>query len=157
MKNELVRMSISIPEDLLGELDAYTQRRGVLKNRSEAIRDLIRDALVKEQVEDPDALVFATVTMAFDHHVNDLRDKLDDIQHANNDIVLASLHIHINDTYCLETIVLKGPAALVKQLANSLLGTKGVFNGDIVVTVVPDGSSHPHGHVYPKTHKHDEL
>lgn len=67
--SELVRFSVAMPEDLMDELDRYTARRGVAKNRSEAIRDLVRGALSPEQVEDPEFRVpSGTLTMVFNHH-----------------------------------------------------------------------------------------
>ena len=154
MGSDLVRFSVAMPADLLGELDAYTQRRGTLKNRSEAVRDLVRSALVEETIEDPNATVFGTLTMVFDHHTNDLRDKLDDIQHAHCDEIVSSLHVHADAHNCLEVIVMKGRSCVIHEIADALLGTKGVLNGDLVVTTVGSEHEHPHDHHHPHTHTH---
>lgn len=138
MNDELSRISVTIPGSLLDDLDAYVARRGTAANRSEAIRDLVRGALVREHSNDPEGVVFGIVCMVFDHHVHDLRDKLDDIQHSHTDVVISSTHIHANEHYCLETIILKGKSSLVKSLSDALLGTKGVLNGDLIVTTIPE-------------------
>lgn len=91
----------------------------------------MRDALVRERSDDPEGMVF-------DHHVHDLRDKLDNTQHSHTDVVISSTHIHANERYCLETIILKGKSSLVKSLSNTLLGTKGVLNGDLIITTIPE-------------------
>lgn len=144
MNDELSRISVTIPSNLLGELDSYVARRGLATNRSEAMRDLVRAALVKERSDDPEEMVFGVVSMVFDHHVHDLRDKLDDIQHAHTDAVVASTHVHASEHYCLETIILKGRSELVRSIADALLGTKGVLNGGLTVTIIPDSKEHTH-------------
>ncbi len=173
MSSDLTRISITMPEELLATLDDYASRRGIAKNRSEVVRDLVRDALVKEKTEESDAFIFATLTMVFDHHTNDLRDKLDDIQHAHFDEIISSMHVHVDEHNCLETIVMKGRSSVLRGIADSLLGTKGVLNGDLIVTVVGDGHadgahggaagahSHANGehaacsHAHPHTHSHE--
>lgn len=152
MGSELVRFSVAMPSDLLAELDAYTQRRGAVSNRSEAVRDLVRSALVKETIEEPDAQVFATLTMVFDHHASDLRDKLDNIQHAHCSEIVSSMHVHVDECNCLEVIIMHGKSSTIHEIADALLGTKGVLNGDLVTTVV--GGEHEHAHHHPHTHTH---
>lgn len=155
MSSDLTRISITMPEELLATLDDYASRRGILKNRSEVVRDLVREALVKEKTEEPDTFIFATLTMVFDHHTNDLRDKLDDIQHAHFDEIISSMHVHVDEHNCLETIVMKGRSSVLRGIADSLLGTKGVLNGDLIVTVVGDARSHPHEHSHSHAHPHE--
>ncbi len=151
MSSELVRFSISIPEDLLMELDEYSNRRGPCKNRSETVRDMIRETLVKDRIESPDAQVMATLTMVFDHHTNDLRDKLDDIQHAHAHEIVAVMHVHVDEHNCLETVIMRGRSAEIREIADALLGTKGVFNGDLMITTIGESHNHPHGH------RHDDA
>ena len=161
-----------MPKDLMTALDAYTARRGTAKNRSEAIRDLVREALVDEQVEDTLTEVAATLTTVFDHHHSDLRDKLDDIQHEHFENVVSTLHVHLDEHSCMEVIVLRGESWLVRTIANAILGTKGVLHGQLVVTTVSDPAEHgghddthavsdhhaphthtdAHGHTYVHTH-----
>ena len=153
--SELTRFSVAMPADLMEELDRYTARRGVAKNRSEAIRDLVRSALVDETVEDPDAQIFGTLTMVFDHHANDLRDKLDSIQHAHCSEVVSSMHVHVDEHNCLEVIIMKGASSVVRGISDALLGTKGVLHGKLVVTAIaPEGHTHEHEHAHEHTHEH---
>lgn len=134
--SDLVRFSVAMPQDLLQTLDEYTYRRGTAKNRSEAIRDLVRDQLVKDEVEEPDAQVVGTLTMVFNHHEGDLRDKLDHIQHKHCDTFISSLHVHLDQHTCLEVVLMRGKSELVRRLSDLLLGTKGVTHGNLVVTTV---------------------
>lgn len=106
--SELMRFSVAMPEDLMDELDRYTARRGIAKNRSEAIRDLVRGALIEEEVEDPESSIFGTLTMVFNHHSNDLRDKLDAIQHEHVDEIVSTVHVHLDEENCLEVVLMRG-------------------------------------------------
>ena len=81
MSNDLVRFSVAMPEGLLMEFDQLVARRGLAKNRSEVVRDLVRDALVEEECATPGGLVMGTLTIIYDHHSNDLQEKLHTIQH----------------------------------------------------------------------------
>lgn len=137
LQEPAVRLFCLQVQKLLDDLDAYVAGRGMAANRSEAVRDLVRSALVREHSDDPEGMVFGVVCMVFDHHVHDLRDKLDDIRHSHTDVVVSSTHIHASEHYCLETIILRGKSKLVRDIADALLGTKGVLNGDLVVTMIP--------------------
>ena len=134
--SDLVRFSVTMPQDLLQTLDDYTKRRGTANNRSEAIRDLVRDQLVKDEVEEPDAEVVGTLTMVFNHHEGDLRDKLDHIQHEHCSTFISSLHVHLDQHTCLEVVLMRDKSELVRRLSDLLLGTKGVTHGNLVVTTV---------------------
>jgi len=130
----LVRFGVAMDEDLLGRFDELVARRGVSTNRSEAVRDLVRDALVDEQWEAPDEEIVGTVTMVFDHHANDLAEKLDSLQHAHHDKVVSSMHVHLDAHNCLEVIVVRGASGEIRGIAEALLGTKGVKHGKLVTT-----------------------
>lgn len=129
-----MRFSVAMPEDLLVRFDRLVARRGLAKNRSEVIRDLVRDALVEEECATPGVEVMGTLTIVFDHHASDLQEKLHSIQHSHCGNIVSSMHVHIDAHMCLEVIVLKGEAGLVQDIANLILGTKGVQNGRLVVT-----------------------
>ena len=131
---KLVRFGIAMDEDLLGRFDELVARRGIAANRSEAVRDLVRDALVDEQWEAPDEEIVGTITMVFDHHANDLAEKLDSLQHANHDKVVSSMHVHLDAHNCLEVIVVRGANGAIRSIAEALLGTKGVKHGKLVTT-----------------------
>lgn len=131
---DLVRFGVAMDEDLLVAFDDLVARRGVAANRSEAIRDLVRDALVDAEWESSSAEIVGTVTMVFDHHANDLSERLDAIQHAHHDRVISTLHVHLDAHNCLEVLVVRGTSAVVRHIADSLLGTKGVKHGKLVTT-----------------------
>lgn len=143
--SELVRFSVAMPEELMEELDRYTARRGIAKNRSEAIRDLVRGALVEEEVEDPESQIFGTLTMVFNHHSNDLRDKLDSIQHEHVHEIVSTVHVHLDEENCLEVVLMRGQSKVIRSIADALLGTKGVMHGKLVVTTTGPAHAHDHG------------
>jgi CopG family nickel-responsive transcriptional regulator len=138
---DLARFSITMEADLLGRFDALVASRGTKTNRSEAVRDLVRDALVENAVEDPDAIIAGTITMVFDHHESDLSDKLNTIQHQYIHEIVSTVHVHLDSRHCLEVIVLRGASAKIRAIANTLLGTKGVKHGKLVTTTTGDGKS----------------
>jgi CopG family nickel-responsive transcriptional regulator len=152
--SELVRFTVAMPEDLLDALDTYTARRGTAHNRSEAIRDLVRGALVEEEVEDPESRIFGTLTMVFNHHSNDLRDKLDAIQHEHVEEIVSTVHVHLDEENCLEVVLMRGQSRTIRSIADTLLGTKGVMHGKLVVTTTDAPHAHSHDHAHGHVHEH---
>ena len=131
---ELARFGISIEQRLLVSFDQMITDKGY-DNRSEAIRDMIRNALVEEQVNRGDETpTVGTVTLVYDHHTRDLADKLTGHQHSHHDAIVSTLHVHLDVHHCLEVVVVRGTAAQVKRLADELIGTKGVKHGKLVLT-----------------------
>ena len=129
-----MRFSVAMPEELLMRFDQLVARRGLAKNRSEVVRDLVRDALVEDECATPGAEVVGTLTIVFNHHASDLQEKLHAIQHEFFDMIICSTHVHLDQHNCLEAIVLRGETGLVQDVANMILGTKGVKNGRLVLT-----------------------
>jgi CopG family nickel-responsive transcriptional regulator len=132
--SDLVRFSVAIPEDLLVQFDNLVARRGLAKNRSEVIRDLIRDALVDEEWDDPIQEIVGTLTIVFNHHASDLQNKLDQIQHSHHERIISAMHIHLDAHNCLEVIVLRGRSDEIRGIAESILGVKGVKHGRLTTT-----------------------
>jgi CopG family nickel-responsive transcriptional regulator len=130
----LARFSVAMDEDLLARFDDLVARRGSAVNRSEAVRDLVRDALVDAEWEDSSEEIVGTITMVFDHHASDLQGKLDSLQHAHHERIVSSMHVHLDAHNCLEVIVVKGTSSQVRAIADGLLGTKGVKHGKLVST-----------------------
>ena len=155
--SEIVRFSVTMPEDLMEQLDEYAARRGTSKNRSETIRDLVRDALVDEEVEAPDTQIFGTLTMVFNHHAGDVRDRLDGIQHEHIDEIISTMHVHVDAENCLEVILMRGRSATVRAIADALLGTKGVMHGNLDVTTVGSHAAHGYTHAHEHGHEHDHA
>ena len=131
---ELVRFSVAMPEELLMRFDALVGRRGVAKNRSEMVRDLVREALIEEEAALPGTEVMGTLTIVFDHHASDLQETLHSIQHANLGLIVSTTHVHLDERNCLEAIILRGETFEVHEVANRILGAKGVKNGGLVIT-----------------------
>ena len=127
--NKLVRFGISLGEDLLDRFDALVAERGYA-SRSEAFRDLIRGSLVEEEWR-TGGEVAGAVTLVYDHNKKDLVSRLTDIQHDAHDLILSTQHIHLDHDHCLEIIAVRGHAADVRRLADSLRSVKGVLQGTV--------------------------
>jgi CopG family transcriptional regulator, nickel-responsive regulator len=130
---ELTRIGVAIGSDLLARFDRFLENQGYT-NRSEALRDLMRDRLVAAAVEDPEAPVVGTVTLIYDHHSRLLPDKLMDLQHDHHDLIISTTHAHLDHHTCLEVVVVKGPSKRVQKLSDLLIGAKGVHHWRLVMT-----------------------
>jgi len=131
--SELTRVSISLESALLDAFDRVIAAKGYA-NRSEAIRDLIRDKLVQEEAAEAKGEQVAVVAMVYDHHARDLAGKLIDKQHHHHDVVVSTLHVHLGERHCLEVTILRGPAKEVRHLGDDLLATRGVLHGQVMLT-----------------------
>jgi len=129
----VTRFGVSLEEHLLAQFDRLIARRGYT-NRSEAIRDLIRESLVREQWELGSDEVVGTLTLVYNHEVRDLTDKLTDLQHAHYKAIVSGLHVHLDPHHCLEVLVLRGRAKELKAIADRLIGTRGVKHGTFSAT-----------------------
>ncbi len=148
---QLSRTGVSLDEDLLKEFDQLITRRGY-ENRSEAIRDLIREALLADNVTSNKPVV-GTLTLVYDHHVPNLSQKLTEAQHTAGAMILAATHVHLDHNYCLEVIIMKGRSAALQDLANRMLAMRGVELGKLVLTTSgKDLKSGKHSHTHPHTH-----
>jgi CopG family nickel-responsive transcriptional regulator len=142
---QLSRTGVSLDEELLKVFDQLIAKRGYA-NRSEAFRDLIREALLADQVGSNNPVV-GTLTLVYDHHVPNLAQKLTEVQHAAGAMVLAATHVHLDHHYCLEVIILKGRSKSLQEVADRMLALRGVELGKLVLTT--SGASltkAPHAH-----------
>lgn len=130
---KLARFGVSLNEDLLTPFDALCRRKSYT-NRSEAIRDLIRQALIQDSWKRNEGEVAGTLTLVYDHHSNDLARRLMDVQHEHYTVVVTSLHVHLDHHNCLEVLVLRGRADQVGTLADRLIACNGVKHGVFVPT-----------------------
>ncbi len=130
---DLVRFGVSIPDDLLDKFDVLIAEKGYT-NRSEAIRDLIRDRLVEDEWSASEHEVVGTVTVVYNHEQSDLAQKLTQIQHRQHELVISSLHVHLDQHNCLEVLVLRGRSDDVKKVGQLLISTRGVKHGKITTT-----------------------
>jgi CopG family nickel-responsive transcriptional regulator len=136
---------VSIDSELLQRFDHFIAGKGY-ENRSEAFRDLIRDRLVGSAVIAPNALVVGTITLIYDHHTRLLSEKLTELQHQNHEVIISTLHAHLDHETCLEVIVLHGKSREVQTLADRLISTKGVQHGRLVMSSTEVVTHHPHRH-----------
>ena len=130
--SDIVRFSVSVEGDLLELFDKYCQQEQ-FATRSEAVRQLIRDMLMRRAWESGVQEVAGSLTLIFDHHRSQLRDQLVQLQHDNTDLIVATLHAHLSHDVCMEVIVLRGPAAKLQQIASRLKGLKGIYKGELVM------------------------
>lgn len=139
------RVTISLEETLLADFDRYMARKGY-QNRSEAIRDLVRDRLEADDAADAAGYSVGCVSYVYDHHQRDLAQRLTNAQHGHHDFVLSALHVHLDHENCLEVTLLRGPTGALKAFAESLIAETGVRHGHIHLTAVEVAESR-HRHV----------
>ena len=128
----VVRLSFSIEAPLLERLEELV-REGHYANRSEFIRDMIRDRLVRQEWERDEEAV-GTITLVFNHHTRGLGDRLTDVQHDFHEVILATTHIHLDKDLCAETVVVRGRAHQIKTLADRLRQFKGVLHATLSIS-----------------------
>lgn len=136
----LERFGVSMEDDLLARFDALIRERGYA-SRSEAIRDLVRQELIREEWKDPEADVVGTVTVVYEHHEHELANTLAELQHQYYGSIVCSTHIHLDPHNCLEVVVLRGPAGRIRTIANVLASTRGVKHGGLVCSTTGQGLS----------------
>ena len=129
---KLIRFGISLPEDLSRRFDRLLKRKNY-PNRSEAIRDLIRNSLIEEEIE-RDAIVVGVLNLLYNHHKRELQEKLTIFQHDNHHMFISTTHVHLDHDNCLEVILLKGKAGEIKTLADQMIAIKGIKHGQVYLT-----------------------
>lgn len=132
-EGDLVRFGVSIPAGLLERFDALIAARSYT-NRSEAIRDLIRERLVDLQAESGGMEVVGSLVVVYDHQTRALGDRMTEMQHESGHVVVSTLHVHLDHRNCLEVLALKGSGGSVRRLADRILSLKGVKHGKLVIT-----------------------
>jgi CopG family nickel-responsive transcriptional regulator len=128
--SETVRFGVSLPLRLLDQFDRLLKKLGY-DNRSEAVRDLIRQKLVEEEWEAPDRETFAAALLVYDHHRMSLPARLTELQHESLANIIGSLHVHIDKDNCLEIVVMKGKGKQLRSLGEKMISLKGVNYGTI--------------------------
>ena len=128
--SDTVRFGVSLSMDLLDRFDALIRRMGY-DNRSEAIRDLIREKLVQEEWEAPAGETFGAVLLVYDHENMSLDSRLTDLEHEHLEHIVSSLHIHIDQHNCLELVVLRGAGPDVRSVGEKLVSMRGIKYGKL--------------------------
>jgi len=127
---QIERIGVSLEKKLLADFDRLIVQKGY-QNRSEAIRDLIREQLNSQQLSNPKAQAIASVCLVYNHHLTRLMEKLTSLQHSHLLQAICSMHVHLNEADCMEIIVLRGPAGEINKVAENMLSQKGVKLGRI--------------------------
>lgn len=126
------RFAVSLDRELLNKFDRVIEKQGY-NNRSEAIRDLIRDKLVTQDWDDKEETV-GTITLIFNHHLYSLSEDITSKQHEHHALIISSMHLHLDHDNCLEIIAVKGKGNKIRELADSLISIKGVKHGKLTLT-----------------------
>ena len=147
------RFTISLDEALAQQFDALIAARGY-SSRSEAVRDLIRGAIEGDRQRDPPSgHCVGNLSYVFNHHQRELAERLTGLQHEHHDLTVAAMHSHLDHENCLESVILKGPTAAVRQFADALMAQSGVRHGQLNVIVLEAEHHHAHdAHGAPHVH-----
>lgn len=127
------RFSVSLPQGLAQDLDRMVRAKGY-DNRSLAIADMVRDQLVEHRQQVGDGEIAGTITLVYDHHKPHLQDVLTDLQHDHHELIISTLHVHLDHHNCLEVLVVRGRAGAVRKIADALIAAKGVKHGKLTIT-----------------------
>lgn len=127
-----VRFAVSLDSKLLDNFDRVIAKQGY-NNRSEAVRDLIRDKLVTQDWDEKEETV-GTITLIFNHHLYSLSEDITSKQHEHHSLIISSMHLHLDHDNCLEIIAVKGKGNKIRELADSLISMKGVKHGKLTLT-----------------------
>jgi len=143
------RITISMDENLARQFDELIQKNGY-ENRSEAIRDLLRDRLEGERLQTGQApFCVASLSYVYNHHSRDLAERLTDLQHQHHHVVHSAMHVHLNHDDCMETLILRGITAEVNRFANRLMAQPEVRHGRLnLIPVDMESPDHHHDHVH---------
>jgi CopG family nickel-responsive transcriptional regulator len=141
MKKEIAaRFSVSLPSSLLRQLDQMSGEKGYV-NRSLAVADMIRDRLIEHRQKSGNADIAGTITLVYDHHKQHVQSALTGIQHDHHDVILSTVHVHLDHHNCLEVLLVRGKAAVIRKIADELTSAKGVKHGKLTVTTTGEDLS----------------
>lgn len=133
--SDTTRFGISMSQELLDKFDRMIKKRGYT-NRSEALRDLVRNALIEDMWENETGILAGTITIIYEHDAHGITDTLTHIQHSFHHLIISAVHVHFDEKNCLETIIVKGKAEDIKRLYEKLSPLKGVKHSRLSVTAI---------------------
>jgi len=136
--SKIIRFGVSLEDGLLVKFDALLERIGY-RNRSEAIRDLIRDRLVREAWKEGDKEIVGILSLVYNHEKSEVTERLNLIQHKNIGAIVSTTHIHLDSHNCLEVIILKGKSREIEKISDLLQSTKNVKHGGLLRTTTGEG------------------
>jgi len=131
----LKRFGVAVEEALLARFDGLLSSRGYA-NRSEAIRDLIRDALVQRDWQSGSAESAGAVVLVYDHHQREVQARLTELQHQAHDRIISTMHAHLDHDNCIEVVLLRGKPRELERIGNRLIATRGVKHGRVVAATI---------------------
>jgi CopG family nickel-responsive transcriptional regulator len=153
---KLTRFGVAVEADLLARFDRVIERKGYA-NRSEALRDVMRERLIEETWRS-DADTVGVITLVYDHSVRELQARLTELQHQLAGQVISTLHVHIDADHCLEVILVRGTGVELGRFADRLVGLKGVVYGRLLPATLGHGlwraPGRGHGHAHAHDHDH---
>ncbi|HTS17962.1 MAG TPA: nickel-responsive transcriptional regulator NikR [Verrucomicrobiae bacterium] len=129
----VTRFSVSLDKKLLRELDRMCREKGY-ENRSQAVADMVRAHLIEHYQQLGRGEIAVSITLVYDRHRHHLQDLLTDLQHDHRDVIISTLHAHLDHDNCLEILAVRGQAAEIKKLADELIAAKGVKHGKLTIT-----------------------
>jgi len=129
----VARFTVSVPNELGRQLDQMARDKGY-DNRSLAVADLIRAGLVEHRQNLGTHEIAGTITLVYDHLRQNVQTALTDIQHDHHEVIVSTLHVHLDHNNCLEVLVVRGKAGRIKKIADELIAAKGVKHGKLTVT-----------------------
>lgn len=147
------RFGISMPDDLLAQFDEVIAAQGYA-NRSEAIRDIVRDHLVRREWDKPTGKVLGSIMIVYDHHTRGLESRLVDLQHSHLASIRCTTHVHLDHDNCVEVMVVEGDADEVRRLADQIISVRGVKHGQLTCTAIAPLAGTPHEHAHEHGHGH---
>lgn len=148
------RVTISLDDALAEDFDALAKTRGYA-TRSEAMRDVLREAVTAHRTDQGDGHCVANLSYVYNHHERDMAARLMQMQHAHHDLVMATCHVHLDHDDCLETLMLKGPVETVRAFADAVRSERGVRHG--LLNLISVSLDHHHDHDHDHHHSHDGV
>jgi len=133
--DKITRKGIAFEPEQLKEFDKIINKKGY-KNRSEAIRGIIRKELIEDKSANPEKNMIATLTVVYNHNEHNVQHELTHIQHHHPDLIRSTLHVHMDEHNCLEVLILEGKVKNIRKLADMIIAAKGVKHGKLVLTCV---------------------
>ncbi len=130
---EIVRFGVSMEKKLLKDFDKLISKKGYA-NRSEAVRDLIRDHLVEEKWKTEKEEMAGTITLVYNHHTPGLSEALIELQHHSHNLIISTMHLHLDEDNCLEVLLVRGRVDKIRAIADKLISTCGVKHGKLTMT-----------------------
>lgn len=129
----VARISVSLPQKLLNQYDEMVKEKGY-DDRSPAVADMMRAQLVEHREKTGNGEIAGTITLVYDHHTQHVQEALTEIQHDHHDVIVSTMHVHLDHHNCLEVLVVRGKATQIKKIADELIAAKGVKHGKLTVT-----------------------